>query len=124
MASIAQAQEVYYLAHGEYADNISELDVEIPGNCSSIDNPREDGPVYKCANYFTLFTGSSQYGMINLNYCPDDTHTYEDCLANRTVHITFRLTAYKQNPSQAGRRICSSSTKYALGARVCSSLGM
>ena len=30
LSAITQAQEVYYLANGEYTDDISELDVEVP----------------------------------------------------------------------------------------------
>lgn len=34
-ASIAEAQEVYYLANGEYAENFEELAIDMPGNITN-----------------------------------------------------------------------------------------
>ena len=47
--TIGDAQELYYLANGEYASSLEDLDIEIPGeNCSYNGLPR------KCMGYFDV----------------------------------------------------------------------
>lgn len=126
MASLSQAQEVYYLANGEYAKDVSNLDVEIPGDCIPIEENSESaskigGSVYNCGP-FTL--GVFGNGMVNLNYCPDDSGNYADCVTNRTVHITFRPQHYESNPRQSGQRRCDAYNDSKLAKAVCASLGL
>ncbi len=124
MASLSQAQEVYYLAHGEYTNDVSALSVDIPlGECTeTVDNSGKEIPdsVYMCGD-FTLAVVSN--GLVNLNYCPDDSENYADCKSNRTVHITFRPQHYK-NASQNGQRRCSVYNDSTLAKAVCASLGL
>ncbi len=122
IASLQQAQEAYYLAHGEYTDEVSELDMEIPNTCSEIENETGLGSSFSCGEYFVLFVSSN--GMVNLNYCPDDAQNYTDCRDNRTVHITFRPQHYEPNPSQSGQRRCSVYNDSKLAKAVCASLGL
>ena len=124
MASLSQAQEAYYLAHGEYADDVNDLDLEVPlGGCTKIeDNSGNEIPdsVYMCGD-FTLAVVSN--GLVNLNYCPDDSENYADCKSNRTVHITFRPQHYKE-ASQNGQRRCVVYNDSQLAKAVCASLGL
>ncbi len=43
--NVRKAQEVYYLANGGYASNISKLDFDIPGNCKM---STEDASIIEC----------------------------------------------------------------------------
>ena len=54
LASIAQAEEVYYLANGEYT-KLADLDIDIPAECS----PLEDSDFFKCGNDFVLGNNTS-----------------------------------------------------------------
>ena len=50
LKAIAQAQEVYYLANGDYTDDISELDVEVPSDLiyTSADDLADNKYKYVC----------------------------------------------------------------------------
>ncbi|MBO5910636.1 MAG: prepilin-type N-terminal cleavage/methylation domain-containing protein, partial [Elusimicrobiaceae bacterium] len=57
--SILDAQEVYYLANGDFAGPISLLDIDMPGECSHVDyepydSGRHKGEFLKCGNNFLL----------------------------------------------------------------------
>ena len=123
MASLSQAQEAYYLENGEYTEDVSKLNVEIAGSCISIENNATltvNGSVYKCGSFIL---GVFDNGMVNLNYCPDDSGNYADCITNRTIHITFRPQHYHK-PSQNGQRRCSVYNNSKLAEAVCASLGL
>ena len=121
MASLQQAQEAYYLAHGKYVDNASALDVDIPGDCTEIENPGGDGTTFTCGKYFTL--GVYTPGTVNLNYCPDYNENMTECLDNRTIHITFRPKHYGDE-SQKSKRYCLVYNNSKLAKAVCASLGL
>ena len=125
MASLQQAQEVYYLANGEYTENVSALDVNIPDECIQIENNEENAlvgaSVYKCMDYFTLAVQDN--GGVNLNYCPEDSLNYNNCLTNRTVHIAFRPQHY-HTVQQRGQRRCITMNNSKLAKAVCASLGL
>ena len=57
LKSIMQAQEIYYLANGDYTNNLDELDVEVPenlkGNIANYNDTGSDTPnqyVFTCLN--------------------------------------------------------------------------
>ena len=123
MASLSQAQEAYYLAHGEYANDVSALDVDIPGNCTEIDNDSgSEGNAFACGKYFTLAV--FQMGTINLNYCPDHNETLMQCGDNRTIHITFRPQHWELQPHQSSKRYCLVYHDSKVAQAVCASLGL
>ncbi len=126
MASLSQAQEAYYLSHGEYADDVSALDVDIPGNCTEIDNPGSEGTTFTCGKYFTL--GVYKIGTVNLNYCPDYNENMTECFDNRTIHITFRPKHFvyenQRYQDQESKRYCFVSNDSKLAEAVCASLGL
>ena len=115
MGSLAQAQEVYYLTHGQYG-TAAYLDVEIPAECDKLDDAN-----FKCGRHFVLNTNSD--GRVNLNYCPDNNQSTQTCLDKRVIHITFRPQYYSTNSTESGKRLCVVYNNSSLGKAVCASLG-
>ncbi len=115
-ASIAATQEVYYLANGSYTDNFLQLDMDMPQECSLIEN---SAAKYTCGKYFTL--GIDMEGSVNLNYCPDHNTSWNECGTYWDFHIPFRLQHYT-NQSQQGKRICAVKNNSSLGKKICSGL--
>ena len=118
LASLSQAQENYYLANGEYTNNIEQLDINLPAECIEIIGSQGN---FTCGPYFLL--GIYTNGLVNLNYCPAHNYSFDDCKNERTIHITFRPQHYT-NPAQNGYRHCSVYNQSKLSEAVCASLGM
>ena len=113
-ASIAQAQEVYYLENAQYTRDVTELDLELPNNCT----PQEDRQgIFICGKDFTMSLGGN--GSINLNYCPGHNDSHTTCVNNLEVHIPFRLQHYS-NATEAGNRYCLGYSSF--GNAVCANL--
>ena len=122
MASLSEAQEIYYLHNGTYTNDVSALDVEVPAMCT--ENTEDASPTtFKCGDYFLL--GVYDAGTVNLNYCPGHNSTFEDCSSVRTIHITFRP---QNSPSfsaaESGQRYCLVYHDSAVAKAVCASLGL
>ena len=116
-ASIAAAQEVYYLAHATYTTNPANLDIDIPNTCTE----QEDMPgILICGKDFTLSLGGS--GSINLNYCPGHNQSHSTCMENLEIHIPYRLQHWS-NTQQAGKRFCQAYNNSNIGKAVCANLG-
>ncbi|MBR2081557.1 MAG: type II secretion system protein [Elusimicrobiaceae bacterium] len=126
--SIAEAQEVYYLANGEYAGLLNRLDIDIPSDCIHIEytgyNDTEGGEMFKCGNYF-LLDNDAEEKIVNINYCPEHNISFDDCVAVRDLQITFRLNHFSLIPQQKGQVYCLKYNKSSqLGTSVCASLGI
>ncbi len=118
LKSIADAQEVYYLANATYATS-SNLDIEIPAECSVVEQD-ENMEFFKCGKYFLLGNRANS-GQVFVNYCPDYNTSDAECSAHQDVHITFRLNHYV-TVSEQGHRYCYPSSS--LGKAICASLGL
>ena len=116
-ASIANAQEVYYLANGHYAGTLDLLDVDMPNECTHINDENQD--LFRCGIYFLLSYDPD--ASVNINYCPDNNTNWDDCKVHRDFQIAFRLQHYKYQ-SEAGKRICWVYSQK-LGKAMCASLG-
>ena len=117
-SSMAQAEEAYYIANGQYTGNPTQLDLEMPSNCVVTSDYES---AFACGKYFQFTLDPD--GSVNINYCPDNNTTESACIANREIHIAFRLAHFSAAPSQAGKRICSAEGS-ALGRSVCASIGL
>ena len=113
LAAIKTAEEVYYLANGEYMQSPNRLDVQT--NCEKVDT---DSSLFSCDNYFVvdLMNGSNQN--IVAVYCPDHTNGWIECLQNRDFTYTVWLT-HSSKPNQI---TCSGETD--LGKAVCKGEGL
>lgn len=115
-ASIANAQEVYYLANGHYADTLNLLDIDMPNECTHIDGAEYE--MFSCGKYFLMM--SAPEGSININYCPDNNTSWNNCKGNRDFQIAFRL-QHCRFSTEAGKRMCWVYSQK-LGKTICSNL--
>ena len=114
-ASIAAAEEAYYLANGSYAP-FNLLDIEIPKECTLIEGTTSD---YACGKYFVFYFSTEN--SVNMNYCPNNNTSTEECFNTRDFHIPFRLQHYIY-AGEEGERKCYVKNNSKLGKAVCSSL--
>ena len=116
--SIAAAEEAYYLANGNYAP-FNLLDIDIPKGCTLIEGIEGTTSNYACGKDFVFYL--SEANSVNINYCPGNNATSEDCLDTREIHIPFRLQHFIY-AGEEGERLCSVKNNSKLGKAVCSSL--
>ena len=120
-ASIASAQEVYYLANGHYARTLDLLDIDMPNECTHINTIYDTdgrGEMLRCGNYF-LLDNDPNNETVNINYCPENNTSWETCQTTREIHIAFWL---QHRIYGAGRRHCWVFNNSKLGKAVCSNL--
>ncbi len=120
LRTITEAQELYYLANGEYADQLDKLDIDIPSSCSPIENEDETTEAFKCENYFMLVYDINN--AVNASYCPNNNHNLESCFNARDFLINFRLLHRTTAQTSGGKRFCDIKNESALGKQVCSNL--
>ena len=116
-ASIAAAEEVYYLNNAAYTTNPTDLDIGLPSYCTIVSDTKY---AYNCGKYFQLYFDAQ--GSININYCLDNTDTWNACQENREIQIAFRLKHYSPALSMSRTRACIVYHNSKLGKAVCSNL--
>ncbi len=119
--SILDAQEVYYLANGDFSAKVSALDIDVPGECSHVDYDSYDtgfrkGEMLKCGNYF-LLNNSTADNRVSIEYCPDKNTTWEDCNLARDFQIYF-FGPHNQG-GHANQRLCHPLNDSTLGNKIC-----
>ena len=115
--AIKNAQEVYYLAHGEYATSFDELDIEMPsGNIDPADtiysNITGELLVYPNGNMFRLLADGRVKGTNLVKLC----NNYEVPLLHDPATADKRPFCYAHADS-----ICE--TSLSLGQKICKALG-
>ena len=116
--SIRQAQEVYYLANGEYTTKGENLDIQVPGNCTE----QNSGVDYFCGSHFSidgLANRSTKKYSANAYYCPGKNQTWEDCSPAMDFKIEYR---YSHNVEDPNTRMCSVKNSSQLGESICKTL--
>ena len=119
LKNITEAQEVYFIANGEYASKISDLDLDVGGSCQHIAYSPYDGTgngeLVACDNHF-IIDNYKAGGFIAANYCPDKVSTWSSCKSTRQLQISFRFKGVMWG-GEANKRYCSSYSN--IGKKVC-----
>lgn len=116
--SIAAAEESYYLANGNYTIEPSQLDLDLPSDCSP-DTTMTSANAFACGKYF--WVGFDPHGSVSINYCPDS-DTWAECVGNLQIHMPSRLQHYDNPASDAGKRLCVVKHNSELGKKICPNL--
>ncbi len=79
ITSLLQAQELYYLANGQYAAKITDLDVDISHVCPTLGGATGKNDLYNCKFGYKLANSASAYGeafgMLYLVLCSTEDHS-------------------------------------------------
>jgi len=110
MKSIADAEEVYYMANGIHTANTRELDVDLPETC--------EGNLQYCVLGDFMLDLSANTNIVLANYCPGHLDSWQDCADFRDFQIQFFLFP----STQAGAKRCLVYNDSALGERICRTL--
>lgn len=120
LKSIRDAQELYYLDHGEYAAQFASLDIDVTKVCPSIDGANKN-MLFKCkgGGYINNAVDGAVVGELSLVLCPSKYHTvsvydYVDCARNSDAVLAWY---FNHHVSKPGKKTCSTSTKR--GKRIC-----
>lgn len=110
LTSIKQAEETYYLANGEYTDDITKLDLE--HGCKTI---FED--TFACDQSFIIDSINTSLNPSDSNlrafYCPNDINNWQNC----KFHRDFIYTVWFENSTKPNQIECDGYTT--LGNSVC-----
>ena len=114
--ALANANETYYLANNEYTDDIRNLDIELPAECTI--EPWTDGHYYSCKKYFLI---DNNRGYPAIHYCPDNNTNYPTCAPKRDFSIMYVLEHSNVFGLQSGI-YCNIHNNSSLGKQVCEGL--
>lgn len=121
--SFREAEEVYYLANGEYTTNAQLLDIDMPGECKMVGEqqttPEEEkiGKFWQCGNDFLFDMALDPWG-VYINYCPNSNAFWKQCSDNRHFVIKFYY-AHSTSSTKIG---CSKMNNSTLGEKICKTL--
>ncbi len=105
-ASIRNAQEVYYLANGEYASDVKNLDISGTGTCNAVET---DVSLVKCPNgLIDNLDGNGENGQLVQIYYPN--------WADRQMKVRYYFT----HSSKPNKIECLPQTDY--GKKLCNTL--
>ncbi len=111
--NIRDAQQVYYLANGTFANSISQLDIDMPGECQLLSS-YSTGEYFKCGSQFIIDNDAIGAGAISLNYCGADNNTsFGLCEKKRDFKIKYflappHISCFYYHDSALGKKICNS----------------
>ena len=114
ITAIKNAEETYYLANGNYAIDLSELDLDT--TCKIV----ADTSVFSCDNYFAVDVISGGFSLISNKldayYCPNDLTNWDNCVANKD----FIYTVWLDHSNYPGKQECTAYTT--LGTKICKTI--
>ena len=125
LSNLTQAEEVYYLANGDYTPDARLLDVEMPANCSLNTTEGEEGSRWSCGTDFLV--SLDQNGTISSAvYCPNNnTGDFSTCASNGFLQLGFGTSSASGSTRvfPNTRRCWKPNNSGALGEAVCKLLG-
>ena len=104
--TLADAEEVYFIAHGVYTQSISDLDVDMPAGCTPADRATDDGYVITPNGVIVDLLSGEKSTLLTV---------VEAELRDGNSSIKYRQ--YLQNSSHPSERHCVGNEK------VCKSMG-
>ena len=111
LESLYQAQQSYYLTHGTFAKNLTDLDITLPDEC--VETLSNKNYVYEC-NFGTFYSNTPFINIYFLN--PQETIGYVKYLEDKE----------KSNPNiifKAGKRYCLARPTEQIAQEVCENMG-
>ncbi len=120
-ASIKQAQEAYYTAHGKYTFYVEDLDIDL-SYCKRSSNFSD---VLICDDYFMIsILDSGQSGVLRAAYCPNrikGNKKWDACAYNDADYVLN--IGYQNHTTTVNRNsIWCNNVRTELGQKVCASL--
>ncbi len=115
MKSLMQAENAYFLAHGEYANDPRNLDMDLPADCTMMDNNTQR---WTCDDFFVAVNAQHS---ISTSYCPGYSADRSACMEHRDLVIRFPF-FYSDKGYDTTEYLCISFSN--LGKAVCASLGL
>ncbi|WP_424245567.1 prepilin-type N-terminal cleavage/methylation domain-containing protein [Elusimicrobium posterum] len=115
--ALKNAQEIYYMQTGAYATNITDLDIEIPGNCVERESNGAKGLLCTKGSVSTSYlplissTGHANHNVVLIQKLPT------------TTEVSFLFTL--ENSTYPNKRFCTFSTATVTAAKggVCKGMG-
>ncbi len=93
LSNLVQAEEVYFLASGNYTTDTRLLDIGTPAECTlnSANTTSEEGSVWSCRNDFIISMLTQGEGVVaQAIYCPNEnTGTIQNCLEKSILQLGF-----------------------------------
>ena len=117
--TLVDAQEVYYLSHGNYAPEIANLDVDIAPACSSVEGA-EGKETFACGTDFVIINYFSG-GSVLLVYCPQQNNSYESCVNAQQMQAAFHLQQNTRS-ERRGTRICGIFNNSKIAKAICANM--
>ena len=123
MKSILQAQEVYYLANNQFAEDLSVLDIDVPADCTLSDQTETQYLDYTCGNDFFVDWDDN---VVIASYCPGHNLSFTDCKNHRDFQLGLGSSQTSLHPSiwqKPNVFRCVKQNSSAFGESICQSLG-
>ena len=119
LADIKRAEEVYYMANGEYAFDLEELATKTSCQVITVD----DGTTFACDGYFSIDligaiqgSANSTHYFIEAYYCPSYSATHIPVhLCKAAAELTYKI--WLDQSPYPGKTICTGTTS--LGKKIC-----
>ena len=117
MSALKNAEEIYYMANGDYVYDFTNIELDIDHNCTVV--ATWDKSAIKCENtYFVIDILATASFNENFNYnrafyCPGHNATYADCSSN----YDFEYRVWQTHSAKPDQTECVGRT--AFGIEVC-----
>ena len=115
--ALKNAEEMYYMANGDYAYSLTNIELDIDNNCTVTYTP--DATAMRCGdNYFNLDVLATKSYNNNANYsralyCPGKNNTWNNCIAN----YDFEYRVWQTHSAKPDQTECIGRTDF--GTKFC-----